>query len=217
MLCPMEILIIAIGVTFAVTVHEFCHAWVADRLGDPTPRIQGRISLNPIRHFDFFGTLSLILFKFGWGKPVEFNPHNLRFPKRDSALIALAGPMANLVTALALSTPLKLLAQQLTTESSTALVMLFVVLKGISDVSVILFSLNVLPFPPLDGSKIIGIFIPRRFERKYNEYLHHGQQYAILFILFDVFFLRNVFGFSVLGTLVGGIAQWVFALVSLGA
>jgi len=213
----MDILIIVVGVAFAVTVHEFCHAWVADRLGDPTPRMQGRISLNPIRHFDLFGTISLILFKFGWGKPVQFNPHNLKYPKRDSALIALAGPMANLITALALATPLRLLDQQMTLESSGTVVFLFIILKGISDISVILFSLNMLPFPPLDGSKIVGLLVPKRFERHYAEYLFKAPQYGILFILFDVFFIRNVFGFSVLGTIVGAIAQWVFALVSLGA
>jgi len=193
------------------------HAWTADRLGDPTPRQQGRITLNPLAHFDLFGTLALIFFRFGWGKPVQFNPNNLRFPRRDSALIALAGPMTNLVTAFVLAAPLKLMSQNITEASSAAFVFLFLVLKGISDISVILFSLNVLPLPPFDGSKIVGLIIPHRYERQYNNFLYHAPKYIILFILFDIFVLSNVFKISIIGLLVGTVAQWVFALVSLGA
>lgn len=214
----MEILLLIIAVAFAVTVHEFCHAWMADRLGDPTPRMQGRISLNPLRHFDLFGTLALIIFKFGWGKPVQFNPRNLEYPKRDSALIALAGPMANLVTALVLAAPIKFLTQAIVAQDGgTAGLVLVAILKAISDISVILFSLNVLPFPPFDGSKIIGLFVPRAYEHVYASYLENGTQYVIFFVLFDLLFLTNLFHFSILQFLVRWIAQWVFALVSLGA
>src|SRR3989304_9414536 len=96
----LEVLIWAGALLIAVTIHEFAHAFIADKLGDPTPGMQGRISLNPLRHLDPIGTLMLILFRFGWGKPVPFDPFNLRHPKRDSAIIALAGPVSNIILAI---------------------------------------------------------------------------------------------------------------------
>src|SRR3990167_10568404 len=83
----------------ALTVHEFSHALVADKLGDPTPRLMKRLSLNPLNHLDPIGTLMLLFFHFGWGKPVPFDPFNLRHPRRDAALISLAGPVSNLILA----------------------------------------------------------------------------------------------------------------------
>lgn len=91
---PIVFIMSAIGLVIAVTVHEFCHAFVADYLGDPTPRVQGRVTLNPLAHLDPFGTLALLFIGFGWGKPVEFDPYNLKHKTRDTALIALAGPVS---------------------------------------------------------------------------------------------------------------------------
>src|SRR3989344_291453 len=88
-----------ISLVIAITIHEFAHAFVADHLGDPTPRLQGRVTLNPLAHLDPMGTLLLFIVHFGWGKPVQFDPFNLRNPRRDAALISLAGPATNLVTA----------------------------------------------------------------------------------------------------------------------
>lgn len=201
----------AIAIIFAVTVHEFAHAWMADRLGDPTGRIYGRLSLNPLKHFDFFGTLSLIFFGIGWGKPVPFNQENLKYPKRDSALIALAGPATNLLTALICAIPLKYL-------SGTALVAtpFYGLIGNIFAVSILLFALNVLPFPPFDGSKIIGVFVPHRLQHAYERYLRDGMIYVILFILFDVMVLERLFGFSLLHSVVLKITTWIIALISLG-
>src|SRR3989344_2874340 len=100
---PAELLFIIPTLLAAITVHEFAHAWTADRLGDPTPRLQGRLSLNPLKHLDPLGTLMLLLFRFGWGKPVQFDPFNLKRPRQDGALISLAGPASNLSLALLLS------------------------------------------------------------------------------------------------------------------
>lgn len=199
------------AIIFAVTVHEFSHAWMANALGDPTGRLYGRLSLNPLRHFDFFGTLSLLLFGIGWGKPVPFNPENLRYPKRDSALIALAGPMANLLTAIVFAIPLKYLS-----GGNFVSLPIFGLMYDIFRISIVLFALNALPFPPFDGSKIIGIFVPHRYHFAYEKFLRDGVQYVIIFILFDVLVLERVLGYSVLSRVVGFLSTWLIALVSLG-
>ena len=208
-LMPFFLSILAI--IFAVTVHEYCHAWMANILGDPTGRYLGRLTLNPLAHFDIFGTLALILIGFGWGKPVPFNPANLRNPKRDAALISLAGPAANILTALVLAIPLKYLA-----DTEFAATIFFQFMKVLFWFSVLLFSLNVLPLPPLDGSKVIGLIIPRRWNLIYQEYLTYGVKYVIFFMLFDVIFLSRAFDFSFLHYVVVGMTEWIAALISLG-
>src|SRR3990172_8857289 len=94
---PVEFIFGLVALIVAITIHEFSHAAAAERLGDPTPRLQGRLTLNPLAHLDPLGTLMLILIRFGWGKPVQFDPYNLRHPRRDSAIISLAGPTSNIV------------------------------------------------------------------------------------------------------------------------
>lgn len=202
-----------VALIFAVTVHEYAHAWTADRLGDPTPRVFGRLTLNPLRHFDILGVLTFILsgFRFGWGKPVPFNAENLRSPRRDAALIACAGPLANLFTAFITAIPLKYL-------KGTAFSGLpfYNLIDALFFSSIWLLSLNILPFPPLDGSKIIGIFVPRRFHRAYDQYLKEGVKYFVIFILFDVFVLDQALHFSLLGRAIGEISQWIIAIIHLG-
>lgn len=205
-----ELALSVIGIVVAVTVHEFSHAWVANGLGDPTPRVLGRLTLNPLKHFDPMGTLALIFFGFGWGKPVPFNPANLKYPKRDSALVALAGPISNLLTALVFAVPLKYLST--TGFQATP----FYLLMGwIFKISVLLFALNILPLPPFDGSKIIGIFVPHRFLPVYEKYLNNGVTYVVIFILFDYLVLKSVLGFSLLNEVVSHITAWIIAVISL--
>lgn len=184
---------------------------MATRLGDPTARVFGRLTLNPLKHFDLFGTLSLILFGIGWGKPVPFNPENLRSPKRDSALIALAGPFSNLLTAVIFAIPLKYLS-----DTNFRDLPFYDLMGHIFAISILLFSLNVLPFPPFDGSKIIGIFIPKHWHRAYENYLREGVKYVILFVLFDVLVLKEILGYSALHFVVLKITAWIIAIISLG-
>ena len=94
---PLSFLASLLAIAIAISIHEFSHALAADRLGDPTPRLQKRLTLNPLAHLDPIGTLMLILFRFGWGKPVQFDQFNLRNPRRDTMLISLAGPASNLI------------------------------------------------------------------------------------------------------------------------
>lgn len=207
----VDLLSSVIAIIFAVSVHEFSHAWMANKLGDPTGKIMGRLTLNPLKHFDFFGTLSLLVFGIGWGKPVPFNPENLRSPKRDAALIALAGPLSNLLTALVMAIPLKYLS-----DTSFRGLPLYDLLGNIFGISVLLFALNVLPFPPFDGSKIIGVFIPRSWQPAYERYLRDGVKYVILFILFDSFIIQSFLKFSILNLIVVKVTTWIIAIISLG-
>lgn len=166
---PLELLFLIPALTAAITIHEFAHALAADRLGDPTPRLQGRLTLNPLKHLHPIGTLMLILFRFGWGKPVQFDPYNLENPRRDAALISFAGPAANLSLALVASILTKL---ALSTGFYNDIAVTFGVL--LIGYNVFLAVFNLIPIHPLDGGKIlIGLLPPRianDWDRILNEY-----------------------------------------------
>ncbi len=137
-----------LGLVIAITIHEFAHAYTADQLGDPTPRSYGRLSLNPLVHLDPLGTLMLFIARFGWGKPVPIDPYNLKNPKKDELLIAAAGPLSNILLSLFLSLVLRL-----SPAFSFILVPLIIV-----NISLAVF--NLIPIPPLDGSKIFLNLLP---------------------------------------------------------
>lgn len=171
---PILFFVWAAALLIAVTIHEFSHAFVADRLGDPTARLLNRVSLNPINHLDPIGTLMLLFFQFGWGKPVPFDPFNLRRPKRDSALISLAGPASNLILATLLSFILKL--------QFSPLLSLFLIPIIIININLAVF--NLLPIPPLDGSKILYGILPMSWAEEYNDFMHsYGSILLILLII----------------------------------
>lgn len=171
---PILFFVWAAALLIAVTIHEFSHAFVADRLGDPTARLLNRVSLNPINHLDPIGTLMLLFFQFGWGKPVPFDPFNLRRPKRDSALISLAGPASNLILAILLSLILKL--------QFSPLLSLFLIPIIIININLAIF--NLLPIPPLDGSKILYGILPMSWAEEYNDFMRsYGSILLILLII----------------------------------
>lgn len=144
----------------AFTVHEFAHAWVTDKLGDPTPRYLKRLTLNPLRHIDPVGLLALIIFRVGWGKPVPINPYYYKNPKRDLLLTSVAGVSANLVLALA-ATLLLIIINQISFLNLVYLQQ-FLVYVGLYSIVLLLF--NLLPLPPLDGFKaFLLLFVPRPF------------------------------------------------------
>jgi len=170
----LSFLIWAIALLIAVTVHESAHAWISDKLGDPTARLLGRISLNPLAHLDPIGTLMLIFFRFGWGKPVPFDPFNLRNPKKDSALISLAGPVSNLILASLLSLLLRF----------TPLIAISFILIPIIIININLAIFNLLPIPPLDGSKILYGVLPMSWAEEYNSFMKdYGTILLILLII----------------------------------
>ena len=166
-----ELLFFLPALIIAITIHEFAHAWMADRLGDPTPQLQGRLSLNPLKHLDPIGTLMLLFFRFGWGKPVEFDQYNLRHPRRDAALISLAGPAVNLILATALSLVLKF--------SGSPLFSIFLYPVILININLAIF--NLLPVPPLDGAKILYGILPADWADEYNDFM--GRYGTILLIL----------------------------------
>lgn len=197
------------ALVIVITIHECCHALTAYFFGDPTAKLAGRISLNPLRHLDPLGTLMMLMIHIGWGKPTPVNPRYFKNPKLEEALTALAGPASNLVLALILALPLKYLPHFIPgpIQFFMALVM---------DVSVWLFAFNILPFPPLDGSKILAVFVPKRFEHQYQRYLNSGTVYFLLFLLFDQFILGGLIGYSIVGHFIGTIFTYVKSIIYLG-
>jgi len=159
------ILIFAIPIIFAITVHEVAHGWIANKLGDPTAKMLGRLTLNPIKHIDIIGTIIVpaILFYtsgflFGWAKPVPITWQNLRHPRRDTALVASAGPLSNLLMAFIWAAILKLgLYLGNSFGGSAALVKMGEI--GLF-VNLILLVLNLIPIPPLDGSRVVSSLLP---------------------------------------------------------
>lgn len=185
---PLSFVFWVISLIVAITVHEFSHALAAERLGDPTPRLMGRLTLNPLAHLDPLGTLMLVLVRFGWGKPVVFDPFNLRNPRRDSAIISLAGPAANLVMATITAIILQLLFNFHSTIINFPLVNLFVylfigLLQPLIVLNVILAVFNLIPVHPLDGFKIVEGLLSENYAREW----HTLEPYGFIFLIFLIF------------------------------
>lgn len=177
------ILIWILAFAIVITVHEASHAWMADRLGDPTPRLMGRLSLNPIVHYDPIGTTLLLalaimralgapVIPFGWAKPVQFDPYNLKNPRKDAALISLAGPASNLILAAVISIIARF------SPTLTAYAVPFIILN------VALAIFNLVPIHPLDGGKILIGVLPHSQARKVELFLsRYGMIMLFLLIL----------------------------------
>jgi Zn-dependent protease len=178
-----------IALVVSVTAHEFSHAWAATILGDPTPRMQGRLSLNPLRHLDPVGTLMLFVAHIGWGKPVPYNPGFLRHPVRDSALIALAGPLMNIVIALMLVFPIRVVY----TISGTGSFSWQLLLTAIT-LNIVLAIFNLLPFPPLDGSKILFSLLPAHYRARFSNIHNYGYIFLIVLLLMPYLIKVDILG-----------------------
>lgn len=171
-----------IALVVAITVHEFSHAFAAEHLGDPTPRLQGRLTLNPLAHLDPIGTIMLLIARFGWGKPVVFDPFNLRHPRRDAAIISLAGPVSNILLATACATALRLLfTYHLSLITFGPLLSAF--LQPIIILNVVLAVFNLVPIHPLDGFKIVEGILPEEGAREW----HQLEGYGMIFLIFLIF------------------------------
>ena len=163
---PLSFILIAIPLLYAIILHELAHGWVAYRMGDPTAKMLGRLSLNPLKHLDPIGTVMLFLFGFGWAKPVPVNFARLRDRKKGMILVSAAGIIANTVLAF-----IALLLERLLNPGPSSL--LAVILHYSAQINIMLAAFNLIPLPPLDGSKILmGFATPsvRRFLLRIERY-----------------------------------------------
>lgn len=147
---PLVLVGFILGILAALTIHEAAHAWVAYKLGDPTAKMHGRVSLNPLDHLDVTGTIFLFLAGVGWGKPVPVNPNNLK-SHWDEIKVALAGPASNLILAIILAMVIRFIPLPAVIMQVVAIMI---------QIALVLMVFNLLPIPPLDGSSILKIFLP---------------------------------------------------------
>ena len=201
-------------VIFAITVHETAHGWVAKKYGDNTASMQGRLTLNPIKHIDWLGTIiipGLLLltgtgFIFGWAKPVPVDARNFKNPRHDMAIVALAGPVSNLLMALTWALIARVGITIGTSAENISLPLIYTGIAGIS-INLVLALINLLPIPPLDGSRVLTGILPSRLAWQYNQLERYG--FIILLILlytkvlnvileYPMYFAQNLF-FSIAG------------------
>ncbi|MCW5932687.1 MAG: site-2 protease family protein [Fimbriimonadia bacterium] len=202
---PELLILRLIAVFLSIGIHEFAHAKSADMAGDPTPRVQGRVTLNPIAHLDPVGSILIFItalsgYGIGWGKPVQVNPANFKNPRQDSILVAAWGPLSNIVLAVIFSILLKTTAQALPT-----MVVYFMVYMVIVNIWLALF--NLIPLHPLDGSKIVGGLITDMYrERRYwNFQMVYGPM-----LLFGSILILPLIGIHVLSMTLAPIANMIF-------
>lgn len=206
---PLEGLAWIIAFVAALTFHEFCHGLAAKLQGDDTAERMGRLTLNPIAHIDPIGFLAVLIAGFGWAKPVPYNPYNLRNQKWGPVLVAVAGPAANFVLFLISGLAYRgLLAAGLMAEPSA----LATFLGALMGVNVVLFAFNLIPIPPLDGSKFLLMALQSPKYARIRFWLEtRGPMTLILLIVADSLLLNGL----IFGTLVGTLANLAFRLIGL--
>ncbi len=178
---PILGMFMLIGILIGITIHEFSHALVAYRLGDPTAKLAGRLTLSPASHLDPLGTLALIFIGFGWGKPTPFDPYNLRNVKRDSALISVAGAASNFFLAIALALPyLFFYYTHGLTQSINAI---YVYVYPVIFFNVILGVFNLIPVAPLDGFKVLAGLLPKNWYHDFMQMEPYGIYILILLLI----------------------------------
>lgn len=191
----------------SISFHEYAHAWMADRLGDPSARYLGRLTLNPLKHFNIFGFLMMILVGFGWATPVPVNPNNFKNPSRGMLATALAGPIANLTLAIASSLIYALLYQIIVLVGISSdfqvelLGNVFTLLLYLIYMNIGLAVFNLIPVYPLDGSRVLGYFLPTQY---HDFMLKYGQYVQIGFVL--IVLLTDVVG-DIVGVVQSGVAN----------
>ena len=195
---PILFFIWALAFLISLSVHEAAHALAADRLGDPTAKLAGRLSLNPLAHLDPIGTLMILFFRFGWGKPVPVDDYNLRHPRRDAGLISLAGPAANLLLAVILSAIFRY-------TYHLSFITYLLIPTIIFNVSLGIF--NLVPIHPLDGGKILVGFLPAEEALKVENFL---AQYQLIFLMLIIF---PFFGNSLVSRIIDPVINFLLGIL----
>ncbi|HKV43247.1 MAG TPA: site-2 protease family protein [bacterium] len=190
---PLALVLLLPAVLIAVTFHEYAHALVADRLGDPTARQLGRLSLNPLVHLDVLGTLFFVLFGFGWARPVPVNPRNFADPRQGMLQVALAGPLANVTVAFAVGLLIR------TPGIVDGLWLAFA--SMLVRINIVLAIFNLIPIPPLDGSRILASLLP----------LDRAQAYARIQPYGTVLLLLLLYT-GVVGQVISPAIRWLYAI-----
>lgn len=175
------------GIILGLSMHEFAHAWMSNKLGDPTPKRQGRLTINPLAHIDWVGFAALLLVGFGWGRPVEIDPRYYKHTRRDEFLVAIAGVTMNLILAVLLSFPTRALeSAYYTTGGSVLIENLYYIFMYAVMINLVLMIFNLIPCPPLDGWNIITqIFKLDRHEWWYKVY-QYGTWILLALIVLNV-------------------------------
>ena len=175
------------GIIIGLSFHEFAHAWVSDKLGHPTPRRQGRVTINPLAHIDWIGFLALLLVGFGWGKPVQIDPSYYKNRRRDEFLVGIAGVTMNLLLAVIFSIPARMIVKAFSGAAPSDLVYnVYLMIFYVVSINVVLMIFNLIPCPPLDGWGIITqIFRLDKYSWWYKVY-QYGTWILLALIVFNV-------------------------------
>ncbi len=198
-----EYLYIIPAALIAIVLHEMAHGYVSYWLGDPTPKAQGRLSINPLKHIDPMGILFLILFRVGWAKPVMVNPRYYKNEKWGTALVSLAGPLMNFIIAFVSIFFYVLIVKNVTYTEFLNYLVTFLFYLAILNIGLGVF--NLIPLPPLDGSKIIGAILP---EQAYYQYMKY-QKYGMIFLLILIV-VMNILTMYNVPSLLNELIEWFF-------
>ncbi|MEM2175586.1 MAG: site-2 protease family protein [Candidatus Micrarchaeia archaeon] len=193
------LIISAPAILFGLSFHEFMHAYVAYKLGDPTAKFAGRLTLNPLKHLDLIGTIALFFFRIGWAKPVPINPYNFSDMKKGVILTSLAGPAANFFLAMVFGILYRLI------NPTSLFFNLF--LTSFVIYNLILAFFNLLPIPPLDGSKIFMYILPYKYRERYMEIESYG-----FYILIGLIFLGSLIGIPILWRIISPFINFFYQI-----
>lgn len=199
---PTLFFIVVLSIIYALTIHEFSHALVATILGDNTAKYNNRLNLNPLSHMEFFGTLMLLFAGFGWGKPVPINPYNLKWKRWGSALVAIAGPVSNFISAFIFIILINILSNFIALDS-----LVFDFLLYLISINLILGMFNLIPIPPLDGSKVLFAALPAHLDEFKRQFSVNGP-----WILLGLIFLDNFAGVNIFGRIFGFFMNLIYSL-----